>query len=393
MKDNEVHEDIVDELLESINSALAVQVNDNIKEETIYEDIEEESEEEKNSRKKMAAWLKVSTIVFSIILFLGIGLIASVKIYLGRLDRSFDTEVKKEIDEVDDLNEFEEMNPDNVKWSQYYENAKQVSGVVNILLVGEEAINDGGSRGRTDSIMIATINTRIKALKLTSIMRDTYVQIPGGYKDNKVNAAYHIGGIPLLKDTIEANFDVKIDGSVLVNFDGFEQIIDKLGGVEITLTESEAKYLRTTNYISKKENRNVVEGKQTLNGNQALGYARIRYRATADGTRDDFGRTSRHRILLTAIFDKYKTKNFAQLATIAYDILPLVTTDISDADIINYLSTVVTMGTTELETFRIPTDDGYYGAKIRGMSVLVPDLNANRSSLHNFIFAEAEELE
>ena len=122
----------------------------------------------------------------------------------------------------------------------------------NNLLMGEEAIKSYGANGRTDLIMIATINAKDKKLKLTSIMRDSYAQIPG-HEDNKINAAFAKGGASLLVDTVEQNLKVKIDGYVKVGVDGFEQIIDRLGGVEVTLTAEEAEYLRKTKYITKEE--------------------------------------------------------------------------------------------------------------------------------------------
>lgn len=127
-------------------------------------------------------------------------------------------------------------------------------GIINILLLGEEAIDSGSGRGRTDLMIIATMNTKDKTMKLTSLMRDMLVQIPG-YEDNKLNAAYEIGGVPLLYETIQSNFDIKMNGSAMVCFADFEGLIDKLGGVQISLTTQEANYLNRTNYISEPENR------------------------------------------------------------------------------------------------------------------------------------------
>lgn len=144
--------------------------------------------------------------------------------------------------------------------------------VVNILLVGSDHGAIKGDHGRSDSIMIATVNFKSKELKLTSLMRDMYVEIPG-HGHNKLNAAYAFGGVELLYKTIAKNFGIKIDNYCVVDFSTFEKVINKVGGIEISLEEKEAKYLNTTNYISKKKYRNVKVGKQTLNGNQALGYA------------------------------------------------------------------------------------------------------------------------
>ncbi|WMJ88404.1 LCP family protein [Anaerocolumna sp. MB42-C2] len=267
------------------------------------------------------------------------------------------------------------------------ESARIEEGITNILLLGEEAIDSGNGRGRTDIMMIATMNTIDKSFKLTSLMRDMLVQIPDN-KDNKLNAAYEIGGIPLLYKTIELNFDVKLDGYVLVGFDDFENVINKLGGVKITLTDEEANYLNTTNYISKPEFRNVVGGSQVLNGNQALGYCRVRYVATGDDQINDFGRTSRQRIVLNAIFDQYKSKSMPELVLLMNDILPLITTDIKQDDFETYLRTAMSLGLTEIQNLRLPADHTFDEGYVRKMSVLIPDLQENVKILHEFIFGK-----
>ncbi len=263
--------------------------------------------------------------------------------------------------------------------------ARIEEGITNILLLGEEAIDSGSGRGRTDIMMIATMNTTDKSFKLTSLMRDMLVQIPGN-KDNKLNTAYEIGGIPLLYQTIELNFDIKLDGYVLVGFDDFENVINKLGGVRITLTDEEANYLNTTNYISKPEFRNVVGGSQVLNGNQALGYCRVRYVATGDEQINDFGRTSRQRTVLNAIFDQYKSKSMPELVLLMNDILPLITTDIRQDDFETYLRTAMSLGVTQIQNLRLPADHTFDEGYVRKMSVLIPDLQENIEILHEFIF-------
>ncbi len=289
-------------------------------------------------------------------------------------------------DDVADLNN-PSVTDTPVNWDtgSTKEGARMEEGIVNILLLGEEAIDSGSGRGRTDIMMIATMNTKDKTFKLTSLMRDMLVQIPGN-KDNKLNVAYEIGGISLLYETIELNFDVKLDGYALVGFDDFENVINKLGGVRVTLTRGEARYLNTTNYISKPEYRNVVEGSQILNGNQALGYCRIRYVATGDNQINDFGRTSRHRVVLNAIFDQYKSKSLPELVLLLNDILPLITTDIRKNDFDTYLKTAMNMGLSEMQNLRIPADHTFDEGYVRKMSVLIPDIQENVKILHEFIF-------
>lgn len=396
MRDNENNSDFntsEDDMLNDITSSLADQINQEIDAMISISDEEDESPDdyvEPKKKSRFPRWLKILSIVFSVVMVVSIGGMYAVSHYLDRInytDWSNTEKLSEEFDQ-DDIDGLDVVDPNSISLSSGG-SLRADQDVINILLVGEEAMFDGGSRGRTDSMMIATINVKQKALKLTSIMRDLYVAIPG-YSDNKLNAAYHNGGMPLLKQTIEENFDIELDGSVLVNFAGFEEIINRLGGVEITLTANEAAYLNRTNYISNPIYRNVRAGTQTLNGNQALGYSRVRYVRTETES-DDFGRTSRQRTVLNAIFDKYKSKSLPELVTILYDILPLVTTDINKSTIMDYLTTVVTLGTTELETMRIPVDDAFSNSSVRGMSVLLPNsLQDNIDALHTFIFGSEE---
>lgn len=256
---------------------------------------------------------------------------------------------------------------------------------VNILLLGEEAIFSGNSRGRTDVMMIATLNSKEKSIKLTSLMRDMYVQIPG-YQDDKLNSAYAVGGIPMLFDTIELNFDIKLDGYCLVGFDDFEKIIDKLGGIDITLTSTEANWLNTTNYISNPKYRTVTAGLNHMNGNQALGFCRIRDVASGTKEFNDFGRTSRHRTVLDAIFNKYKSLNYLDLAMLMYSCLPMVTTDLDAKELETYIQLALDIGLTELGQLRIPINGAFEDAYISKKSVIIPNLQKNVEALHTFIF-------
>lgn len=239
--------------------------------------------------------------------------------------------------------------------------AKPTDKIINILLIGVEEFDNARN---TDSMIIATMNTETHSLKLTSLMRDMYLDIPGHGK-NRLNAAYSLGGIDLLSQTIEQNLGVTINGYCLVNFDAFERIVNIVNGVDITLTEQEAHYLNTTNYISNKKYRNVVAGKQTLNGNQALGYCRIRKRPTATES-NDFGRTQRHRIVLNAIFDKVKSKNVIEMAFLMNKILGTtkIETNITKGELNRYLEEAVNLKVKQLDTYRIPTDDNYENIKV-----------------------------
>lgn len=272
--------------------------------------------------------------------------------------------------------------------------------IVNILLVGADRNadeqNTKGAERRSDSMMIATLDIKHSKLKITSLMRDLYVEIPG-YGGEKLNAAYSYGGISLLYETIAQNFGIRMDGYAEVNFDAFVNVVDKLGGIEVELTESEAKHLNDTNYIKRKKYRNLKVGKQLINGYQALGYCRIRHGKkqadgrypgvyTASGKGDDYGRTERQRLTIQAILNKVKSSSPSEILEVAEVIMPNVKTDVSKDMIYTYLMTVIRMGTTELHQFAIPIEGGFTSQTIRGADCLVPDLDANKNALKKFIF-------
>lgn len=404
IKDEPVEKEIVinneDELFDDLNESLGRQVCSelNVQDTTI------KSKEKKGiPRKVKIALISVGTIlcicVFLLLTPLGRNFLwqSATDYAYGKMnyDEGLNVDTQEVKDDVADNlpNITPQVTDTPVQWdtNSTEDGARIEEGITNILLLGEEAIDSGSGRGRTDIMMIATMNTKDKSFKLTSLMRDMLVQIPGN-KDNKLNTAYEIGGIPLLYKTIELNFDVKLDGYVLVGFDDFESVIDKLGGVRISLTAEEANYLNTTNYISKPEYRNVVEGSQLLKGNQVLGYCRVRYVATGDNQINDFGRTSRQRVVLNAIFDQYKSKSLPELALLLNDILPLITTDIKKADFDTYLRTAMTMGLSNIQNLRIPADHTFDEGYVRKMSVLIPDIDENVKILHDFIFGSENEL-
>ena len=252
------------------------------------------------------------------------------------------------------------------------------SEIVNILLIGADKRESWSESGRSDSTMVATLDMKHKRLKLTSLMRDMYIEIPN-HGTNKFNAAYSYGGVSLLYQTIAYNFDLKLDGYVLVDFSAFKHVIKKLGGVNIELTEAEANYLIKA-YKHGTETK-VKPGMNKLNGAQALAYTRIRQDSQAD-----FGRTARQRKVLQSIFTKIKTKSYSQLVELAKEIMPYITTDLTNEEIFSYMSSIVMMGTTELDQKRIPVDNSFSSERINNMAVLVPDLAVNKRELQEFIF-------
>lgn len=270
------------------------------------------------------------------------------------------------------------------------ENVIREDYVHNYLIFGIEKI--GGARN-TDAMLIASINTKDGKIKLSSLLRDSYVEIPG-YKANKLNSAYAKGGVNLLIETIEKNYKIQIDGYASVDFDAFEKIVDLLGGVEIELGKEEAKYLNKTNYISKKSNRNVVAGLNKLNGNQVMGYVRVRKVKTLGGANFDYGRVVRQQRALSAIFDSLmSSKNFLKIIPISTQALSHVKTDLDQKQIENMMEAVIENKVTKLETFRVPVDGAFDAPKkFNGIGYpIVLDWETNRIELYQFIFGYTKE--
>ena len=235
--------------------------------------------------------------------------------------------------------------------------------------------------------MIASIHTTDKKIRLTSLLRDTYVEIPE-YGACKLNTVYAKGGIPLLYEVIQTNYKIKLDGYALVGFDAFEKVIDTLGGVEVTLTEEEAIYLQTHNYISKPEYRNVKAGTQMMNGNQVLGYCRVRYVANINGTKYDYGRTERQRMVLNEIFETYKNAGLTKWIQVLRDVLSMITTDIDQNLLEEMIFSVYDNRIIEIENFRVPVDGTFETPDQIGTvtSPLVVDWETNAKALQEFIY-------
>lgn len=242
--------------------------------------------------------------------------------------------------------------------------------VINIALFGIDA-EDGGV-GRSDSIIIATIDTTHKKFKLTSIMRDSYVTIEG-HGDDKINHAYAFGGPQLAIKTLNENFDLNIDDFVAVNFTTLPKIIDMLGGVTIDITSEEVSHIPGID----------TAGTYTLTGEQALAYSRIRY---ASG--GDYVRTDRQRTVLSKVFEKVLSINFTQYPSLLSEILPMVQTNLDYSEILNLGNEVLKMEVTTLEQERFPRDGYCEGKMIDKIYYLTFDKENTVQQLHDYIFED-----
>lgn len=250
-----------------------------------------------------------------------------------------------------------EIEPEEIDWGEIEPFLDD--DLINILLVGQDR-REGQGRQRSDSMILCSINPETKKISMISFLRDLYVQIPGGYSDNRLNAAYAFGGFPLLTDTLYTNFGVTIDGCFEVDFSGFRSVIDILGGVDLELTRAEAKVVGI----------GTEAGEYHLDGTQALSYSRIRKLDS------DFGRTQRQRKVLQSIYEKFRQADAAELLKLLDEVLPYLTTDMTNGQIMLLAAKCIPiLGSAELSSHRVPADDAFRYASIRGMSVVVPDLD------------------
>ena len=246
------------------------------------------------------------------------------------------------------------------------------SDLLNVLLIGQDA-REGEAQARSDSMILCTYNKTTQQLTMTSFLRDLYVPIPG-HGSNRINAAYSFGGTSLLQKTIEQNFNIAIDGSIEVDFTNFSEIIDQLGGVEMDLRPDEAQV------INHQTGSNLTEGRQRLDGFQALTYARIRS-LDIDG---DFSRTNRQRKVINALVDSLRESSLADLTPVIGKILPMLTTDMNRGQLFLYaLEVLPNLSKMTIHSQKIPADGTFTDKTIDGMSVLVADMNAQQQHLRS----------
>lgn len=271
--------------------------------------------------------------------------------------------------------------------SEYLDNAlAAVNEMQNILLLGIDA-RPGESTGRSDTMIILTVDADANIIRMVSLMRDLYVEIPG-YKNNRLNAAYVYGGADLLMETIKVNFGIEVDCYVGVNFSMLADLIDQIGGLELNV-ESEY-YMDRINAVIKCDNAVLginkndglltEPGLQMMTGKQAQAYARYRY-GTSDG---DFGRTQRQREVILKILEKLRSKTLIELFKLAGDNIDKVYTNLSIDQIIELAPAALQLENADVRQMRVPMDGGYNSQTISGMSVLVPDRTKTKEALAEF---------
>lgn len=335
-------------------------------------------EKSKRSGGKRAALIVLCTVLGIILTVLLAGTIYASRL-MGSINRVGNEETLSQ-EQLDQLlaQEGEEnvdgniptVNQGDIDWGSDVEKVEVGENIVNILLIGQDA--RGNERARSDSMILCTFNKDTNTITMTSFLRDLYVKIPG-YYNNRINAAYPAGGMSLLNETLEYNFGVEVDGNLEVNFAHFAEVIDVLGGVDIELTGAEANYINNDVVGSR-----LTEGMHHLNGQQALCYSRIR----KVGGNGDFGRTERQRKVLNSLIEEFRSADLNTMLNLLEEILPMITTDLSNAEIISLATELFPMLIDcTIVSQRIPEDGAYNMTMIDGMSVLLADMDAARALL------------
>ena len=266
-------------------------------------------------------------------------------------------------------------------------NYPTIPGISHVLLAGVDSVSTDIAT-RSDAMMLLTLDTVHDNIKLTSFVRDAYVNIPGiGYE--KLTHAYAYGGAPLLLETVEKNFHIEVDRYIVIDFKSFIALVDLLGGVEASLEEvhlGEFNRVAEENYRKFYENKDTefesidVPGTYTLNGYQTLAYVRMRK------TDSIFAREERQRVVVESVFKKITKIPFTSYNKLLKEITPYITTNINPMEMIKLGFTALQIGTEDIRQLEFPSPDEGIGGTLPGKGwVLQWDEESGREALHAFL--------
>lgn len=256
-----------------------------------------------------------------------------------------------------------------------FEGPEPQFGEINIMLLGSDARKD--EDGRSDTLMIANYNQKTEKVKLVSIMRDTYVDIPG-YGMHKMNSAYTLGGPELVRQTIKENFDLDVHYYAMVDFNGFPKIADIIApdGIEVDIPYTMSHGIYMT----------LHPGVQRLHGEQLLGYVRFRH-----DSQNDFGRVARQQEVLSKLKDEavsvHSLMNLPKLlgAADAY-----IDTNLDKMTMLSIGKGILDNKSEKIDTLRIPVDNSFKDSDVRAGRVLEIDFDKNIEELNKFLEGSTE---
>ena len=334
-------------------------------------------QDNKKPKTKTRVILTVVCVVLSVILAVMVAATIYVEVTLGRIRRPEQQQTLSPEEMASILDETDPHDP-NFSGPTYDEEdvtapetAPEILNgehVINVLLVGTDT--DGSYRGHSDSMILCTIDTEKKTVVMTSFLRDMYMPITGfgqsGHAQERINVSYLSGGFPMLYDTLRDNFGVVVDYGVEVNFNSFAEVIDQVGGVDITLTANEAAHLRGKGY-------DVQEGLNHMDGETALGpMPGIVPPAAA--------------AIWPAAAGKATNMDVTSLLRLVDALIPMVVTDMTNGEIFSAARALAPIaGELEIISQRIPADGAYQFATINGNDIILPDFDAARKLLQETI--------
>ena len=300
--------------------------------------------------------------------------------------------IPKELPDVDELYSDNEEDDVSVKEETHdgvsapdFSFDMDMDGIYNVMIVGVDSREDDYS-GRSDAMILISVDRKTNKTVMTSFLRDIYVSIPeNGH--NRLNAAYAFGGSKLLKDTIYENFGIPIDNTITINFFVIKDFVNAIGGLDVELSAEEIVHMNS--YVTTQSedfgegatNDRLPEedGVYHLNGNQALAYARVRYVGT------DFGRTARQRSILAMSMDKVKDMSISELNDLAETVLPKLRTDMSETDCLNFIFSLFLSRGYDFESMAVPAEGLFSFETIDGMSVINVDFEQNTAGWYNLL--------
>ena len=336
-----------------------------------YEEEEEDEDEEPRRRKKSSKTRSEKKSHKGLITFLVILLILCAIpfcLVYAAVDYAYDRMIYKEIESVAD-------------------EKVQENGVINILLIGNDSREDGED-GRSDAMILVSVSSKTGKILFTSLLRDIYVSIPG-HDDNRLNAAYSIGGPELLMQTVEENFDIPVNRYVLVNFDAFAGVVDAVGGVDLDLTNDEVKwvnaYLNEYNLLHGQDIKTGymdenASGNLHLNGPQALAYTRNRKIGT------DFGRTERQRKVINAVIEALPSALMTNGPEVIDEFCGHLTTNLTKSECYMLALQGWKLKLYERSSGSIPLEGTWGDMRARGMAVLDIDFDKNKAYLQENLY-------
>lgn len=261
--------------------------------------------------------------------------------------------------------------------------ARSDENVRSILVVGDDTL-ESSVRGSSDALMIFSVNRNNGTLSAISISRDILMNI-NGYGNIPLQDIYQEYGADVLVKALEDKFLIKLDGYVVIPFEGFTSLIDGIGGINIVINRYESAFLNKSNYLADKRDKNLHQGMNSVNGNQALAFCRIKQVMASSDTYGDEGRTVRQFSVLSAVFEKMKKMNTVKVIKVMEKCLPEFYTDLTASDFKVYIKAVLSNKGT-FKSLTVPVKNSYSTLLFRQRSVDIIDSGENSSAMQMVIF-------